>query len=76
VSEQLSGNEEFAAVVSALEVQYDQMVEARSALTKPSSAPQGVVPSGEEIAAQVEEFLAGLETGTDKEDKSRSDEPN
>lgn len=76
VSEQLSGNEEFAAVVSALEVQYDQMVEARSALTKPSSAPQGVVPSGEEIAAQVEEFLAGLETGTDKEDKTRSDEPN
>ncbi len=40
VAEQLSGNEEFAAVVSALEAQYDQMSEARSALTKPSSAPQ------------------------------------
>lgn len=74
VSSQLSGNEEFAAVVSALEVQYDQMLEARSALTKPSSAPQGVVPSGDEIAAQVEEFLAGLEIETDKEDKSGRDE--
>lgn len=70
VSSQLSGNDEFAAVVSALEVQYDQMLEARSALTKPSSAPQGVVPSGDEIAAQVEEFLAGLQVDTDKEDKS------
>lgn len=74
VAEQLSGNEEFAAVVGALELQYDQMVEARSALTKPSSAPQGVVPSGDEIAAQVEEFLAGLRSETDKEDKSRSEE--
>ncbi len=74
VAEQLSGNEEFAAVVSALEMQYDQMSEARSALTKPSSAPQGVVPSGDEIAAQVEEFLAGLESGSDKEDKARGDE--
>lgn len=74
VSSQLSGNEEFAAVVSALEVQYDQMLEARSALTKPSSAPQGVVPSGDEIAAQVEEFLAGLEVETDKEDKSGRDD--
>lgn len=74
VSEQLSGNEEFAAVVSALELQYDQMVEARSALTKPSSAPQGLVPSGDEIAAQVEEFLAGLENETGKEDKSRGED--
>jgi len=70
VSEQLSGNEEFAAVVTALEAQYDQMVEARSALTKPSSAPQGEVPSGDEIAAQVEEFLAGLGDESEKEDKS------
>lgn len=70
VAVQLTDNEEFAAVVNALENQYDQMVEARSALTKPSSAPQGMVPSGEEIAAQVEEFLAGLEGETDKEDKS------
>jgi hypothetical protein len=74
VADQLSGNEEFAAVVSALEAQYDQMSEARSALTKPSSAPQGEVPSGDEIAAQVEEFLAGLGDDSQKEDKS-GDEP-
>jgi len=75
VAEQLTSSEEFAAVVSALEAQYDQMIEARSALTKPSSAPQGMVPSGDEIAAQVEEFLAGLDDGTEKEDKSGGDEP-
>lgn len=75
VSDQLSDNEEFAAVVSALEAQYDQMSEARSALTKPSSAPQGEVPSGDEIAAQVEEFLAGLGDDSEKEDKSGGDEP-
>jgi hypothetical protein len=74
VTQQLTGNEEFAAVVTALELQYDQMIEARSALTKPSSAPQGMVPSGDEIAAQVEEFLAGLEVETDKEDKSGRDD--
>jgi len=73
VADQLSGNEEFAAVVSALEAQYDQMSEARSALTKPSSAPQGEVPSGDEIAAQVEEFLAGLGDDSQKEDKSGED---
>lgn len=75
VAQQLSGNEEFAAVVSALETQYDQMLEARSALTKPSSAPQGLVPSGDEIAAQVEEFLAGLDEPTEKEDKSGGEDP-
>lgn len=74
VTEQLTGNEDFAAVVGALESQYDQMVEARSALTKPSSAPQPVVPSGDEIAAQVEEFLAGLRSETDKEDKTRGED--
>lgn len=75
VSDQLSGNEEFAAVVATLEAQYDQMLEARSALTKPSSAPQGMVPSGDEIAAQVEEFLAGLDEQTEKEDKSGGEDP-
>lgn len=74
VTQQLTGNEEFEAVVTALELQYDQMLEARSALTKPSSAPQGLVPSGDEIAAQVEEFLAGLHVETDKEDKSGRDD--
>jgi hypothetical protein len=32
------------------------------------------VPSGDEIAAQVEEFLAGLEGLTDKEEKSGNDD--
>jgi len=75
VSDQLSGNEEFAAVVNALEAQYDQMSEARSALMKPTSAPQGEVPSGDEIAAQVEEFLAGLGDDSQKEDKSGGEDP-
>jgi hypothetical protein len=33
-----------------------------------------MVPSGDEIAAQVEEFLAGLQVETDKEDKSGRDD--
>lgn len=61
VASQMQGNEEFAAVVAALEQQYDQM----SAI---DASPQGAlgslteeeILSGEEIAAQVEEFLSSL----------------
>jgi len=62
VADQLSGNDEFATVVAALEQQYDQMV----ALTQSQAAagaalaPDGQVPTGEEIAAQFEAFLSGL----------------
>ena len=43
-------------VVAALEAQYDQA----AAMTGTSAPQEGAVPSGDEIAAQVERFLAGL----------------
>ncbi len=62
VAQQLEGNEEFATVVAALEQQYDQM----SAIT--SGATGGVgdmasepMPSADEIAEQVEQFLSSLD---------------
>ncbi len=66
VSAQLEGNEEFAAVVTALEQQYDQM----AAITTGASGglgdlADGRMPTGDEIAAQVELFLSSLEDPDD-----------
>ena len=64
VAQQLEGNDEFATVVSALEQQYDQLAALRGTVTPASTgsdlAPGGHVPSGDEIAAQVEQFLADM----------------
>jgi hypothetical protein len=68
VAAQLAGNEEFAAVLTALEEQYDQ-VAAASAPAGAREAGGTRMPSGEEIAAQVEEFLSSLDQAGD-EDKS------
>ena len=64
VASQLEGNDEFATVVSALEQQYDQLA-GQQQFGSPSSSlgdlePEGGMPSGDEIAAQLEQFLAGL----------------
>ena len=63
IAQQLQNNEEFVTIVRALEQQYDQMAALRtSAPTSVGSdlAPDGEVPSGDEIAAQVEQFLAQM----------------
>lgn len=61
VAQQLAGNDEFATVVAALEQQYDQMAAITSGTTGGIGdlAADGV-PTGEEIAAQVELFLSSL----------------
>ena len=61
VAQQLEGNDEFATVVLALEQQYDQMAALSAGTTGGIGdlAPGGV-PSGDEIAAQVEQFLSSL----------------
>jgi hypothetical protein len=68
VAQQLDGNEEFAAVVSALEQQYDQMAAITSG-SKGGLGDLGVghLPSGDEIAAQVELFLSSLQDPDDPE---------
>lgn len=68
VAAQLSGNEEFAAVVAALEQQYDQLAAiAAGAPDDASAISGGRIPTGEEIAAQVEQFLSTLEDQDDPE---------
>jgi len=63
IAQQLQSSEEFVTIVRALEQQYDQMAALR---TGPATAgvselaPDGQVPTGDEIAAQVEQFLADM----------------
>jgi len=68
VAQQLEGNDEFATVVAALEQQYDQLAAMASGTTGGLAdlAAEGV-PSGDEIAAQVELFLSSLEDPDDPE---------
>ncbi len=58
---QLAANEDFSAILEALETQYDAAQASREGVDLTN------VPSGEQIAAQVEEFLAGLSQGNEKE---------
>ena len=62
------GNDEFATVVAALEQQYDQLAAMTSGTTGGLAdlASDGV-PSGDEIAAQVELFLSSLTDPDDPE---------
>jgi len=60
-------HEAFAAVVAALEAQYDSV-----ATSDAPSWTGGDIPSGDQIAAQVEEFLAGLARG-DGQDKDATE---
>lgn len=62
VDEQVEASEEAAAVVKALETQYDA---AAGAISR-GSLLAGSVPSGEELGAEVEQFLAEL----NREDES------
>lgn len=62
LNEQISGNPENQAVVAALEESFDQMVADRGGIT------QADLISGDEIAAQVEQFLAEIDArGSDGE---------
>ena len=68
ITQQLEGNDEFAAVVAALEQQYDQMSQMQTGAGGGLAdlAPAGGVPSGDEIAAMVEEFLQGIADEADE----------
>lgn len=72
VAQQLEGNDEFATVVSALEQQYDHLAAvnegASSELPMAESSLADSMASGEDIAAQVEQFLASLGDDGTKDD--------
>ncbi len=63
VADQVGQSEEFASVLAALELQYDQMsaMRAAAAASARDFMPDGNIPSGDEIAAQVEQFLARMD---------------
>jgi len=66
VAQQLAGNDEFATVVAALEQQYDQMAALASGTAGSlSDLVDGHMPTGDEIAEQVEQFLSSLEDPDD-----------
>jgi hypothetical protein len=68
VAQQLAGNDEFATVVAALEQQYDQMAELGAGVSGGlADLADTDVPTGDEIAAQVEQFLSSLEDPDDPE---------
>jgi predicted ATP-grasp superfamily ATP-dependent carboligase len=62
IDAQIAANPENVAAVQALEAQYDAVMSAR-ALDTPADGEQ--LPTGDEIAAQVERFLADMDEGTD-----------
>jgi len=68
ITEQLSGNDEFAAVVRALEGQYDQIAEAL--ISGAGGVADADIPSADQIAAQVEAFLAELDSTKDADKDS------
>jgi hypothetical protein len=58
ISTQLEGNDEVAEVVRALEAQYDAFTRAGDASLLTGEGP---LPTGEELGAEFERFLAGLD---------------
>jgi predicted ATP-grasp superfamily ATP-dependent carboligase len=64
IAQQLQNSEEFVTIVRALEQQYDQLAALRGSAPAAGAGsdltPGGDVPSGDEIAAQVEQFLAQM----------------
>ncbi|MFP5072505.1 proteasome assembly chaperone family protein [Pseudonocardia nantongensis] len=76
ISEQMAESDEVVQVVKALEEQYDQVAEAREAGSLTDGLEGGELPSGDELAAEFERFLAeGGDKGTGKSggDKSAGD---
>ena len=68
IADQLEGNEEFAAVVTALESQYDQIAAALTAGA--GGLADSEIPTADQIAAQVEAFLAEVESVQDPDKDS------
>jgi hypothetical protein len=65
ISGQLEQSEEFAAVLAALEQQYDQVMSVRQ-----ESVAE--LPTADELAAQVEQFLAHMDA-TDRDSRTETD---
>ncbi|ONI63686.1 PAC2 family protein [Leifsonia sp. ALI-44-B] len=65
IDEQVAGNEELQRLVGTLEERYDTYMEG-SALKSPLVDSEGGLPSADEIAAELEKFLAGRRGGDER----------
>jgi hypothetical protein len=65
IDEQVGGNEELKRLVGTLEERYDTYMEG-SALRSPLMDSDGTLPSADEIAAELEKFLAGRKGPDDR----------
>lgn len=76
VDNEVSGNAEIESVVAALEQQYDAFQEAQSQRSS-LLATEEELPSGDELGAELEQFLAGLDSGgaTGDDGNGRDDGP-
>jgi hypothetical protein len=70
IAEQVAGSDEVRQVVQALERQYDVVASGRG--QHPGGGLAGELPSADELAAEVERFLAGE---TDGDGAAGDDEP-
>lgn len=66
IDEHIDGNEEVQSVVHALERQYDSYVAAQEQQSAPLPADENL-PTGEELGAEFERFLAEYEQGDDEQ---------
>ena len=65
IAEQVAGSDEVRQVVTALERQYDMVSSGRG--QAPTAGLGGKLPSADELAAEVERFLAGQDDGPDEQ---------
>jgi hypothetical protein len=64
VNEQIAGSPQSQSVVANLEEQFDAVMNAADRQPLPA-ADDGSLPTGEEIAAELEQFLSELDDGAD-----------
>ena len=67
IAEQVEGSEEVAQVVAALERQYDTVISEGGRAALPTG---GELPTADELAAEVERFLAGRDDDTEDRDRT------
>jgi len=72
IAEQVDGSEEVAQVVAALEQQYDTVI---ADAGERQGSMSGQLPSADELAAEVERFLAGHDGPDQEGDTDRRDDP-
>ncbi|WP_336991578.1 proteasome assembly chaperone family protein [Leucobacter sp. VD1] len=69
VDEQIAGNQESLDMVRTLEGRYDAYMEDQT-IRSPLIGEDGMIPTAEQLASELERFLAERQTGSDSDDDS------